>query len=328
MVRYLASFFAVFLTLIGSAWLWVANRPMSFMQREYGMWGAKIEMCRELPAQSVIILGDSRAVTDMIPKSIGPDVANLAFGMGTPIDALAVVRVLLASARPPRAAVLSFSPVRVMENSFWERGVMFGLFDSTMIEEVRDRSRVLQDPLFGPKSIGEVDARLKSALCLHHFPSFYSPSLINGRVFQREAENWRIHREVRESLGYHAFGTLEGCRELSPECLITSFKPSPLLDDYFAKLVALLQSRNIPVVFIGCPVNELTAAALHPGFAAAYVTYIKDFETRYPGFHVLGDSFPTFSWTSFGDADHLNPQGAALFSDRVAVLLRNAGIEK
>jgi hypothetical protein len=208
------------------------------------------------------------------------------------------------------------------------------------IEEVRARARRSNDltewngdfsprtPLFGPVTAGDAEVRLKIAFYSIRFPSFYFPSLVAGGIYQRGAHNLDVYREVRESAGYSGYGTKNGSRELCPEARLGAFTPSPLFDSYLSDTIALFQARNIPVYFIVTPLNEISVRALHAGFAADYGSYIQSFEARYPNFRRLGDPLPTLPWTDFGDPNHLNLEGAGVFSDSVAALLREAQVEK
>jgi hypothetical protein len=343
MRRFIICLIAVPVLVIALTWIWVVKRPMTFLDHEYPMWKAKEDMASNLPANSVVILGDSRPVADMIPAQIGPDVINLAVGGGTTFETYAFARKVLSSPNLPRAVVISLTPPHFMiTDMFWDRGVKFGLIDRTTLEQIRSRSRQFDDrivwagisltfddlgPLFGPPSVGDVEARLKIALYSSRFPSFYYSSLVAGGLFLRENNKEHIYRGIRQSLGYHSFGTLNGSRALAPETGFPAFHPAPSMESYFSDTIALFQAKNIPVYFIACPLNEVSAASLHPGYADDFVAYMKTYDTRYSNFHRLGDPFPIMPWTAFGDPNHLNLQGALLFSDRVAALLREAGVE-
>lgn len=328
MRRYLFWLLVLPSILIASAWFWCWERPMAFMHREYPMWSAKFDMAKTLEPESVVIFGDSQAVAGMIPEKIGDDVVNLALGGGTPIEAVALSRIVLEPGHTPRAVILSFSPLRFMENAYLERGVHFGLFDRATVDEVRARSRLVHAPDFGPETAYDLDARLKVALYCARFPSFYYSSLRDGRLWTREAANLEIYRQMIESRGHFTFGHQPGCRDLSRDSQLTSFAPSPLIDSYFSELIMLFAERGIPVFFISCPLTEQSISVMPAAFKAKRESFLKQYEERSASFHVLGDALPARPWTDFGDPDHLNIEGALRFSDEVAELLRAAGINR
>jgi hypothetical protein len=346
MARYFLVLFTTIAIVIGGVWFCILKKPTSILEPSYSIFRAKMDLAAHLPPGSVIILGDSRPMVGLIPAQLGPDVYNLAVGGASPIEILAFARLVLSTPHPPRAVILSLAPFRcVTDEVFWENGIKFGLLDRAAVEEARIRSRQypndlvlgsvaddrpdspLRSPLFGPRTMGDVEARLKANLYLIRFPSYYFASLAQGRFGQRESENRDTYREVIDTRGHKYLGTANGSRDLSLETTASSLNPSPLLDSYLSETIDLFKNKNIPVYFIGCPLNEESTAALQPGFADAFDRYIRSFEPKHPNFHVLGKTLTTLPWIDFCEAAHLNPKGAKIFSDDVAGLLRDAGIE-
>ena len=346
MARYLLILFIVMMAVIGAAWVWVVQCPMSFLDNSYPVLKAKMDMAAHLPEGSVVILGDSRAQVGMVPAQLGPDVYNLAFSGDSPIEVLALARLALAGPHPPRAVIISLAPFRIITDaSFWENSVRFGLLDPATVDEIWHRSRQYPDdlvlgtvgydhldaasrsPLFGPKTLGDVEARLKKSLYGIRFPSVYFAALESGGINQREAFNLATYRGVLDSRGHKLLWMADGSHDLSAETRAASFAPSPLLDSYLAETLDLFQQRNIPVYFIACPLNDDSAAALHPGFADEFDAYIRGYEKSHAHFHVLGKTLTIRPWTDFGGDGHLNAKGAQAFSRDVADLLRQAGVE-
>ena len=94
-----------------------------------------------------------------------------------------------------------------------------------------------------------------------------------------------------------------------------AFRPLPVLDRYFDRMLALLAARGIPADFIAMPMNRTTRAAVRPAVHAGFASYLADYAARYPDFHVLGPVMPDWPDRYFGDAfSHLNPRGAARLS--------------
>ncbi len=346
MTRYLLILVAVMIAVIGAAWVWVVQSPMSFLDNSYPVLKAKMDMATHLPAGSVVILGDSRAQVGLVPGEIGPDVYNLAFSGDSPIEVLALARLALSGPNAPRAILISLAPFRfITDASFWENSVRFGLLDPATVDEIWHRSRQYPDdlvlgtvgydhlddpsrsPLFGPKTWGDVEARLKKNLYAIRFPSVYFAALESGAINQRQAFNLATYHDVLKARGHKLLWMADGSHALSAETRASSFAPSPLLDSYWAETLDLFQQKNIPVYFIACPLNEESAAALHPGFADEFDAYLRGYEKSHANFHVLGGTFKTRPWTDFGGDGHLNGKGAKAFSGDVAALLRQAGID-
>ncbi|MCX6847348.1 MAG: hypothetical protein NTY98_00345 [Verrucomicrobia bacterium] len=326
MRRYLLWLLVIPFILLAAAWFWCWVRPMAFMRREYPMWRAKFDLAKTLAPGSVVILGDSQAVAGMIPEKLGDAVVNLALGGGTPIEAAALSRIVLEPGHTPRAVILSFSPLRFMENAYLNQGVNYGLFDLATVDGVRARSRKFHSIEFGPETACDLDARLKVVLYCARFPSFYYSSLRDGRLWTREADNLDIYHRMIKSHGYFTFGNRPGSRELSRDSQLKTFSPSPLIDSYFAEIITLFAERGIPVFFISCPLTEQSIAVMPAAFKAEREAYLRQYEARYPSFHVLGDAMPGRPWTDFGDPDHFNIEGAQRFSDEIAKLLQAAGV--
>jgi hypothetical protein len=338
MARYLAYFTAAFVALIGAAWLWVICKPGSYLDVMYAQWQAKLELLHEMPSGSVVILGSSLAEHDLDPACLGPDVYNLALGGATSIEVSHVARLLGESPHAPRAVILSISPYRCFNSFFfWDTGVKYGLFDANELESIRADARRFEalhlnppgaESPFGPATLGDVEARLKDTLYVNRFPSYYLASLLAGRLFMRHSENVVMYNETRAHRGFDNFTDSNGSQMHSQDPDYAFFVHTELLDHYLADTIEVFQKKNIPVYFISCPMNETTFKILHPGYAAGYAAFIKSYEARYPNFHQLGDPLPSYPWTDYQDDSHLNEKGAKKFSDQVAVLLRNAGIEK
>ncbi len=93
--RFLLVTAAVFITLMGCAWLWALKGRMWFLDAEYGMWSANQEMTRTCSHGDIVILGDSRAKAGLVPSVMGSKVANFALGGGTAIEAYYLVERML-----------------------------------------------------------------------------------------------------------------------------------------------------------------------------------------------------------------------------------------
>ncbi len=80
----------------GLVWAWVLAMPMAFMEPEYASWQAKKVLLQRCDLGETLILGDSRAAADIMPRRLAVPATNLALGGGEVIEALALLKRALA----------------------------------------------------------------------------------------------------------------------------------------------------------------------------------------------------------------------------------------
>jgi hypothetical protein len=104
-----------------------------------------------------------------------------------------------------------------------------------------------------------------------------------------------------------------------------AFRPLPILDLYFDRLLALLAAHGIPSWFAAMPVNDSTWQRVRPVMRDQFAAYLADYERRYPLFILAGDLMLHWPDRFFGDQScHLNPEGAERFSVLLAQRLQDA----
>jgi hypothetical protein len=312
------------LLVLAAFWTLTSNFREGFLAPEYGMWTAKRALVKRCAFGSTIVLGDSRMVAGVMPNRLG-DATNLALGGATPIEMYYMAQEANACATPPKRVVLSFSPAQLVNTSyFWPRTALFGYLSYDELEQVRREARRVGDnKLYSAPNIGDFDAVLTNWLYAHHFPSYYMSSVINGRVFGRLGAYHQIQQEVAETGGHHFYGQSNVVHATAEEADMTEFKPSPLLDAYFVRLLTMYRNSGTPVYYIAAPWNDATYSALHPGFTSELTAYLQGLARRFPNLHLLVP-FTHLDDTYFGDEYHLNAKGAEIFSDQVAARLRVA----
>jgi len=327
--RFLAIALLAFASLFFVVWIWVLEAPLAYEEYDYSIWLAKMTLVRDGRVGSLCIMGDSNPCAALLPERIGPGAVNLGLPTGTPIEICNVARKVIASRPLPEAVVISILPSNfVSSDHFWDVAVQYGFFSLSDLEEVRSKSRALRDSsVIGPESPGDADVRVKSLLYAIKFPSFYFPALIHAHVYGRYRFNEERLKLVLADRGHSYFGTDNGSSELDKEAALKSFVPSKLLDDYFNQTLALFHSQNIPVYFVAMPHNEASVQHYYPGLKEDFTAYLKQYADRYPNFHVLGDTLPTYPSKYFGDPWHLNEKGAVKWSGYVAKLLTDSHVE-
>ena len=298
-------------------WLWVAAMPLAYLDPEYPSWLAKRDLLQRCDLGEIVVLGDSRAAADVIPAAMPVTTTNLAVGGGKPIEALAALTRVLACPSPPRRVILSFDPAHFMRpDLFWERSVRFGFLSATEVRAVETRARALGEPGFAaPRRADGLPAAWREALYAMRFPPLYFNSLLKNGVFLRWWQNHRALEATLAARGQYFFGTSDGSSVVAIEGHLPAFQPSPTLDWYLNRILALLEERGLEADFVAMPVNDATRREVRPEVHDRFAAYLRTYAQRYPGFHVVGEVMPHWPDRLFGDPfAHLNPGGAALFS--------------
>ena len=305
------------IVLFGLTWLWIAAMPMAFLDPEYPSWRAKQLLLASCDLGDMLILGDSRAATAMMPAGWRVRATNLAVGGGEPIEALAALDRALQCKVLPRQVIVSFDAVHFTRpDLFWERTARFGFVDAQEIATLREVSHRLGDvSIYELRHTDGLPSWLRDAMYRVRFPSLYFTSLAKGGVLLRWPHNRATLAATLAARGQYFFGTAAGSDTVAADGHLLAFRPLPVLEWYFNRILQQLASHGIPAVFIAVPMNDATARATVPGVAAAFRGWLAGYETRYPGFRVVGDVMPHWPDAWFGDGfAHLNPDGAARFS--------------
>jgi hypothetical protein len=303
--------------LFGLTWLWIVTMPMAFLDPEYPSWRAKQLLLSRCDLGDILILGDSRAATAMMPARWRVRATNLAVGGGEPIDALAALDRALQCKVPPHQVILSFDAVHFTQpDLFWERTARFGFVNAREIATLREVSRGLGDvSIYELRHTDGLPSWLRDAMYRVRFPSLYFTSLAKGGVLLRWPRNRANLAATIAARGQYFFGTEAGSDIVAADGHLTEFRPLPVLEWYFNRVLQQLAAHGIPAVFIAVPINDATANAASPGVAPAFRAWLAAYEARYPGFRVVGDVMPHWPDAWFGDGfAHLNPAGAARFS--------------
>ena len=304
-----------------AVWVWVVAMPLAFLEPEYAFWRAKQVLVERCDLGEMLVLGDSRATVGIIPALLPVRTTNLAVGGGEAIEALAILTRALACPEKPNLVVLSLDPVHFSRaDLFWERTMRFGFLDAAELGALREVSRVLGDwSVYEERHTDGIPSWLRDRLYLAHFPPFYFGSLIEGRLLWRWRHNRAGLAASVAARGQYYFGVSDGSSVVAADGKLESFRPLPVLDWYFGRILASLEERGIPSVFIAMPVNETTARAIRPEVSAGFAAWLTQYEARYPGFHVAGPTMRPWPDKWFGDGfAHLNPAGAERFSSYLA----------
>jgi hypothetical protein len=310
--------------LFGAVWTWVLTAPMTFLDPEYPSWHAKQILLANCDLGNVLILGDSRAAAAMMPIRWHVKALNLAVGGGEPIEALSALTRAARCPIQPARVILSFDAIHFTEpDLFWERTARFGFVDADEITSLRDVSRALGDlSVYELRHMDGLASSLRDVMYRVRFPTLYFSSLVKGGLLLRWPHNNSTLNASIVSRGQYFFGTTPGSDAIAAEGNMNDFRPLPVLTLYFNRILEQLEARGIPAVFVAVPMNTSTAHLVSPGVRLAFRLWLARFEARYPGFRVVGDVMPFWPDMYFGDGySHLNPNGAATFSDILGACL-------
>ncbi len=326
-MRYLRLLILTGFVTFSAVWLWVATMPMAFMDAEYPSWRAKQVLLDQCHLGDTVILGDSRAAADILPRRLPFTATNLAVGGGEAIEAYTAMVRALACPNPPVRVIISIGPTHfVSPDLFWERSVRYGHFSAIDLAVLREASRRSGDmSVYARNPVDELPLLIRDWLYEVRFPTLYFASLGHGGGALRWSRNQQVLQETLAARGQYFFGTDHGSEVVASEGHLSAFRVLPILDHYFNRLLALLNERGIEANFVAMPLNDATWSQVHPEVRDAFLGYLKSYERRYPGFHVASDIMPHWPDRFFGDRFcHLNIEGAERFSDQLAQRLQAA----
>lgn len=307
-----------------SVWVWTAVMPLAFLDPEYASWRAKQVLLAQCDLGEVVVVGDSRAAAGVIPALLPMTTSNLAVGGGKPVEALAALRRVLACPVPPQLVLISFDMSHfIRPDLFWERSARFGWLDAAELEALRRNSLTLHDMSVWQETANDgIPPSLRGVLTAARFPPLYFASLAKGGIFLRLWRNQAALRATLDARGYYSFGTEPGSDTVAFEGSLHSFNPSPLLDQYFRRMLELLAAHKISAAFVALPVNDATFRAVPRDVSDAFAAYLADYASRFPGFRIDGPVLPHWPGRYFGDAfSHLNHAGAVRFSRELGARL-------
>jgi hypothetical protein len=215
------------------------------------------------------------------------------------------------------------SPEQAMSSRyFWDRTGLYGVLTFDDLEEIRHRSRALNDTnIYGPPKFADLDAVIGNVLHAADFPSYDTTYIVRHYAIGRLGDNNKVAAETLAANGQHYYGAENGSDGISDDAKLTSFAPSPLLKEYFGRMLDDYQAHGVPVYFIAVPMNKATYDRMHPGVIEGFQAYLESLAAAHPNFKVIGPAVAPLDDRYFGDSTHLNVAGAELVSHKVGELL-------
>lgn len=307
--------------------------PMAYMDIEYPAFAYTKNLCRAPSSDSasgkqLLILGDSRAMADIIPNEVisglleeAPsdaydfselNIENLAFGGATSIEMYYTLKNYLKHHEAPERIIVMFAPFHYsyMDN-FWQRTMYFNYLSISEVLEVYDLAKEL-----GSETVLTESFITDSIGYRFRMPDKYLPAIINAKGVMRYPENKRRYDSLESEHGFGSFGTAAGSSDASYEVNYTTVKngnDSVLLLTYMKKLLSLCDEQNIPVLLLQPPMNEASFTQLNEEYLKEYQELLKHLSDSCQN-AIIEDDIPCYENRYFGDASHLNREGAIVYS--------------
>ena len=295
--------------------VFTAAAPLCYMDKEYPARAYTHEVIGSDADHDVLILGDSRAMADVLPTELGDSCVSLATGGATAIENYFYLEDYLEEHTAPKKCLILYAPFHYsyMDN-FMQRTVYFNDLSIAQTAEVMINGRKC-----GSETIcsdGLVSDLIASRLRL---PTQYLPALLNARFTGRYETNTQLLRDLETTKGYAPFGTADGSDELNYETSYETLRESgdaDLIRLYLQKTLDLCREKGIKAYLLQPPMNRASYESLQEGFIENYTLLLQSFADLYPQ-AVVETQIPCYENALFGDSSHLNTQGAKVYTEEI-----------
>lgn len=310
----------VFLPLI-LVWVFLASFPYSYMDGEYSYYreGKDYRIGKtNIGDADVLILGDSRAKSAILPELLdelggSKNCVSLAQGGSTSVEAYYALKDYIANRGVPKKVFLSESAYHFTSfDGFWTRTVYFDAISFAdameVIRETRANGEVSAlKEAGGSGFFSLLEYKIKS-------PTKYMTPLVKSFSEERLSINKEAYREMEERKG---FKTFVSWWPTSAEYDMTQFHLLKTLDQYYRKILDLCVAYDIEVYSLNMPLIGTTfeeSKKISEPFSAYFDTLRKDYpSSQFPNVHIE-TSFASYDEQYFDDADHLNENGARVYT--------------
>jgi len=294
--------------------IFTALAPMCYMDEEYPAWKYTMDVCKNGDFQAdTLILGDSRAMADLVPDKLGNNCVNLAVGGATSIEMYYFYQRYLENHPAPETVIVMFAPFHYSYiDNFKTRGLYFNAFSlDEKVEIYRNAGE------FGTDSILFDDYAAYNLSCDLKLPDVYLPAIINAKALGRKNVNRQLYEDIKNAHGHGLFGTAAENNEEAQETGYTEMPDNGdgrMLKYYMEKLLDSLEESGAMVILEQPPVNNETYIHLKPEYIAQYNEYIEGLCNNHENI-VFSSEMVAYDSDCFGDPSHLNEKGANRFSE-------------
>ncbi|MCR4907693.1 MAG: hypothetical protein K5985_02615 [Lachnospiraceae bacterium] len=308
-LKLLRNFILLSIPLLGAVF-YAAIFPMRYHSPEYPMWAEEKSFVRtDSNDYSVLIIGDSRAKSSVLPELLGNDVYNMAIGGTTAIEMYYAFQNYLKANDPPSYAILIFAPYHFcdIDNysqtlyyhylSFWEEaGLTLNAFKSAKEDAILHKGWFTDSLSF----------RLR-------LPNKYMAEILDAPSGGNTDENTAVFQKIRQEKGFRSFGTDEENNLENYEVHHETFDSSELVVKYFERLLNSLEEAGTEVIIEQAPVNPFSHEHITSDFYEGFEAWLSETENRHPSCTVVHD-VPVYPKNAFGDNNHLNRRGAERYT--------------
>jgi len=292
--------------------LYIEFMPMYYNSANNTRWyfiKKSLEKEYVIPQSKILFLGESRVNAGLDFTKI-PNSYSFASGGATPLEMFYILGKYLEEYQKPDTVYLSISPRFLSETFAFHPYVLRNnlLTYSNMSEICKNLKSTENDTTLGSFT------RLKFFLNKLNYLEYYQTDVLKSHVLGSYDENVELINEMIDMKGGRVHPNLkDSCSLLNYETKYKHFVPSPLLTNYFNKILILCKEEDIVLNFFFMPMNESSYNNLKPAFVKEYKSFIKTYKKHYPKFNI-SDSVYSYSDNYFGDASHLNLKGKELFT--------------
>lgn len=292
--------------------------PIYYMSVEYSMWDEEKEFINASGLHNtesgskndLLILGDSRAKSGILPDMLSDNGYNAAIGGTTPIEMYYALDTYLEKHDAPDNIIVIFAPYHLCDIDNWEQTLYYNYLSLPQILEVYKNACVLGEEKVAYKWAWTDILSYKLRL-----PNKYLSAEYNANFVGRYGDNLKKKTSVIEDRGYTEFGTENGNSGLNYETHHEYFDYSDLVILYYEKLLEKLSESGSKVYIIQSPVNEASYPEISEDFFTGYAQMIGILTKDYD--FVVETEVKAYPDKYFGDNNHLNRKGAQEFSRQI-----------
>lgn len=311
-VKFLLKCILVLLPVI-SVVLYTALVPYGYMDIEYPSWEYTKNVTKQADSPKTLILGDSRAMADLIPAEFDSSAVNLAVGGATSIEMYYTLNSYIKNNGRPDNVIIMIAPFHyTIIDNFWTRTAYFNYLSVKDMSELYTYAKACNSEtlLHDGYQNDLLSYRLR-------FPDKYLPALINSKLISRYSDNASEYIKISSNLGYGEFGTEDGCSDLNYETGYEEMHTSGdavLLDVYLNRLLSLCEDNNINTLLTIPPMNQASFNELNSSYTDDLHYYFEGLKSRHTNVTIESE-IPVYDNSYFGDASHLNHYGALKYTE-------------
>jgi len=293
--------------------------PVCYMDEEYEAWNyaALVSSGKEYDGKSfdTVILGDSGAMSSIMPTLFEESCVNLAVGGATSIEMYYTLEEYIQNHDAPKNVVIMFAPFHYWHiDNYKTRTLYFKAIPISKLCELYKNAKACraESVWYDGVITDEISARFG-------LPNKYLPAITAARFIGRYDRNASQYADLVASYGWGTFGELTECYDESYE---TSYEDMTINGDarlialYMQKLLRLCNENSIHVRLLQPAVNTATFDNLNPHYYGTYRNYIKEMSTICDDIEYETD-LRVYDGKYFADTSHLNKSGAVKFTQEI-----------